>query len=343
MNGATPASGAARERVTALITACWTTQLVAEAVRLELPERLTAGPQTADALAAACQVDADALFRVLRALAALGLLRHLGERRFALDAAGALLRRDAADSLRGIALHWGDRQWRSFGLLGKVVATGRPQVAEGFENLQKDAAQAAVFNRAMAEQSWRIGAAATRAFDFGAYHRVLDVGGGYGAVLAALLEANPRLCGASFDLPEVGAGATDYLRERGVADRAEFMGGSFFESVPAGFDCHVLKYIIHDWGDAESRRILASCARALAPGGVLVLLEQVVPDTIVADARVADVLRGDLIMLNIGGRERTAAEYRGLLAAAGLTLTRIIPTDTTFSVIEARLSAAAPG
>jgi SAM-dependent methyltransferase len=325
-----------RERLTSLITGCWTTQVIHEAVRLNLPDRLAAGPESADALAAACHVDAEALNRLMRALASLGLLEHLGERRFGLTPEGATLRRDAPDSLRGIAMHWGDRQWRSFGLLGEAIATGKPQVAEGFENLQRDPQAAAVFNRAMAEQSYRIGVAAARAYDFTPFRRVLDVGGGYGAVLAAVLKAYPALRGASFDLVDVEPGARAYLREQGVADRADYLGGSFFEAVPTGFDCLVLKYIIHDWGDAESKAILAQCARAVSPGGVVLLLEQVVPERITADPKVATVLRGDLIMLNIGGKERTEAQYRALLADAGLSLTRILPTDTSFSVIEAR-------
>ena len=334
-------AGSVRERVTELITACWTTQVIHEAVRLNLPDRMAAGPASSDDLAALLKVDADALYRLMRALASLGLLLHLGGHVFELTADGAALRSDAQDSLRGVALHWGDRQWKSFGLLGKAVATGKPQVAEGFENLQKDAGQAAVFNRAMAEQSYRSGAAAARAYDFSPFKRVLDVGGGYGAVLAALLKANPTLRGGSFDLPEVEIGARGYLKEQGIADRAEYLGGSFFEGVPAGFDCHVLKFIVHDWGDEESKKILAHCARSVAPGGVVLLLEQVVPERIVPDARVAGILRGDLIMLNIGGRERTEAEYRSLLAASGLELTRILPTSTPFSVIEARPAAAA--
>jgi SAM-dependent methyltransferase len=339
MGKADAPEGASRERVNALITACWTTQVIAEAVRLGLPERLSAGAADSAALAAATGSNADALNRLLCALASIGLVHHHGGSMFSLAADGRHLLADAPDSLRGVALHWGDRQWRSFGLLGAAVADGKPHVAEGFENLQKDPLQADVFNRAMAEQSLRIGRAAAAAYDFSACHHVLDVGGGYGAVLAALLEAHPHLDGASFDLPEVESGATRYLGEHALGGRARYIGGSFFDAVPTGFDCLVLKFIIHDWGDDESRRILANCARSLEPGGVLLLLEQVVPELITPDPTTAAVLRGDLIMLNIGGRERTRARYASLLAEAGLRLTRIVPTGTTFSVIEARPAA----
>jgi SAM-dependent methyltransferase len=325
-----------RERVNGLITACWTTQVIAEAVRLGLPDRLVSGPAASDVLAVETGMNADALHRLLCAMASIGLVTHHGGLSFSLTPDGAMLCRDAPDSLRGVALHWGDRQWRSFGLLGAAVADGKAHVAEGFENLQKDPVQSDVFNRAMAEQSLRIGRAAAQVYDFGAVKRVLDVGGGYGAVLAALLSAYPHLEGASFDLPEVEPGARRYLAEHALGTRADYVGGSFFESVPAGFDCHVLKFIIHDWGDEESRRILSNCSRSLAPGGVVLLLEQVVPDVITADPRTAAVLRGDLIMLNIGGRERTRTQYEALLRESGLALVRIVPTATTFSVIEAR-------
>ena len=330
--------GDARLRVNEMITGCWRTQVIHEAVRLGLPERLAAGQGGSVELAAALQVDADALYRLLRALSVLGLAQHTGDHQFALTPDGAVLCADHPESLRGVALHWGDRQWKSFSLLGRAIDTGRSQMqagSEGFALLQRDPAQAEVFNRAMAEQSLRIAQAAVRAYDFGRFANILDVGGGLGAVLSVLLQAAPQAQGASFDLPDVGPGAQDYLRQAGLSERAAFIGGSFFEAVPQGFDCHVLKYIVHDWDDGHSRRLLAQCARALQPGGVVLLIEQVLPERVTPDPAVAGMVRGDLIMLNIGGRERTESEYRRLLAEAGLTLTRIVPTDTPFSVIEA--------
>lgn len=328
----------ARARLTEMITGCWRTQVICEAVRLGLPERLAAGQGSSAALAADLKVDADGLYRLLRGLAALGLVQHCDDHQFALTADGAVLCADHPESLRGVALHWGDRQWKSFGLLGRAIESGRSQVqtgSEGFTLLQRDPAQAEVFNRAMAEQSLRVARAAVAAYDFGRFANLLDVGGGLGAVLSVLLQAAPQARGASFDLPDVGPGAEAYLQQAGLAERAGFIGGSFFEVVPPGFDCHVLKYIVHDWDDEHAVQLLAQCARALAPGGVVLLLEQVLPERITPDPAVAGMVRGDLIMLNIGGRERTAGEYRNLLAQAGLTLTRIVPTETAFSVIEA--------
>lgn len=328
----------ARTRVNEMITGCWRTQVIHEAVRLGLPDLLAAGQGNSAQLAAQLKVDADALHRLLRGLAALGLAQHVGDHQFALTPDGAVLCTDHPESLHGVALHWGDRQWKSFGLLGRAIDTGRSQVqagSDGFAQLQRDPVQAEVFNRAMAEQSLRIARAAVRAYDFGRFANILDVGGGLGAVLSVLLQAAPQARGASFDLPDVGPGAQAYLQQAGLSDRAEFIGGSFFEAVPQGFDCHVLKYIVHDWDDEHSRQLLTQCAKALAPDGVVLLLEQVLPERITPDPAVAGMVRGDLIMLNIGGRERTEGEYRQLLAQAGLALTRIVPTDTPFSVIEA--------
>jgi SAM-dependent methyltransferase len=329
----------ARERVNEMITGCWRTQVIHEAVKLGLPEHMAAGQGHSDALAVSLGVDADGLYRLLRGMAALGLASHVADHQFELTEEGATLCASHPESLRGVALHWGDRQWKSFGLLGKAIQTGRSQMqagSEGFVDLQRDAAQAEVFNRAMAEQSLRIGQAAARAYDFSHFDAVLDVGGGFGAVLVALLQSVPRLRGDSFDLPAVAAGAAAYLAQSGLGDRAGFVGGSFFEQVPRGYDCHVLKYIVHDWDDAHSIALLSRCAQALAPGGVVLLLEQVLPELVTADPGVAGMVRGDLIMLNIGGKERTAAQYQVLLAQAGLQLTRIVPTDTVFSLIEAK-------
>ena len=329
----------ARERVNEMITGCWRTQVIHEVVKLGLPEHLAAGQGNSDALAVSLGVDADGLYRLLRGMAALGLASHVADHQFELTDEGATLCASHPESLRGVALHWGDRQWKSFGLLGKAIQTGRSQMqagSAGFVDLQRDAAQAEVFNRAMAEQSLRIGEAAARAYDFSHFDAVLDVGGGFGAVLVAVLKSVPRLRGDSFDLPAVADSAAAYLRKSGVGDRAGFVAGSFFEQVPRGYDCHVLKYIVHDWDDAHSITLLSRCAQALAPGGVVLLLEQVLPELVTADPGVAGMVRGDLIMLNIGGKERTAAQYRVLLAQAGLQLTRIVPTDTVFSLIEAK-------
>jgi SAM-dependent methyltransferase len=173
-------------------------------------------------------------------------------------------------------------------------------------------------------------------YDFGRFGRVLDLGGGYGGVLAELLRAHPAQTGAVFDLAYLEAGARAYLERAGAAGRAAFLGGSFFEAVPGGFELILMKFIIHDWGDEEAHAILAQARASADPGATLVLLEQVVPETIAATPEHQAVIRGDLTMMGMGGKERTAAEYGALLVGAGWRLEQIIPSGAAFSVIEAR-------
>jgi hypothetical protein len=193
-----------------------------------------------------------------------------------------------------------------------------------------------MFNRAMAEQSLGIGREIARAYDFSRFRSVMDVGGGYGAVLRALLEYYPALRGSVMDLPVIEDRALNYLKNAGVGDRADYRGGNFFESVPSGTDAYVLKYIIHDWNDAKATQILRHCAAAAGHDGLVLLIEQIVPERITeTDQR---VVRGDLIMMTVGGKERTETGYRELCAAAGLKVTRVVPTASGFSVIETRFS-----
>jgi hypothetical protein len=201
--------------------------------------------------------------------------------------------------------------------------------------MQADPAAADVFNRAMAEGSLRVGRALAKAYDFSGFSRLMDVGGGYGALLVGPIEANPGLAGHVYDLPALAGPAKAWLSEQGVGERVGYLGGSFFESVPPGADCILLKFILHDWNDARCRTILRHCRDALN-GGTLLIIERIVPETVSpADT---DVIRGDLVMLGVGGMERTETQYRALLADAGLELTRIVPIDGNFSAIEARVS-----
>ena len=173
-------------------------------------------------------------------------------------------------------------------------------------------------------------------YDFGRFQRVLDLGGGYGGVLAELLRTHPAQTGAVFDLDFLEGGASAYLAHAGAAARARFIGGSFFEAVPGGFDLILMKFIIHDWGDEESHAVLAKARESADAGATLVLLEQVVPETISATAEHQAAIRSDLTMMGMGGKERTASEYEALLAGSGWSLTAITPSGAAFSVIEAR-------
>jgi hypothetical protein len=322
-------------RLVELFTACWRTKAIYEAVRLGLIDGLAGGARTAKDLAAARSLDADATHRLLRALATLGVCRQTDVDTFELAALGAPLRVDAQPSLRGMALHWGDRLWDSLASIGGTLETGKPGMStspDDFAAFQADPHEAEIFNRAMAEKSERIGAAVAQSHDFGRFATIMDVGGGYGAVLSQILKFYPELRGWSFDMPPVETKALEYLAAQGVADRAGFLGGSFFDSVPGGMDCLILKYILHDWNDAHCRTLLRACRRALEPGGTVLVVEQIVPEIVGPEAQ--DIVRGDLIMLSVGGKERTEREYRAMLDGADLPIRSIVAVGDGFSIME---------
>ncbi|HEY1124018.1 MAG TPA: methyltransferase [Sphingobium sp.] len=319
-----------------MITGCWKTQVIGQGVAFGLFDGLAGGPQTASALAGAASINAGGAMRLLRALAVLGLVEHLPGDRFALTPTGALLCRDVPDSLNGMAGHWGERIWDGFGRLGTSVRTGEASIPSGPEHfavMQADPAAADIFNRAMAEGSLRVGRALASVYDFSGFSRLMDVGGGYGALLVGPLEANPALAGQVYDLPALAEPARTWLGEQGIGDRVDYLGGSFFETVPPGADCILVKFILHDWNDARCETILNHC-RAAADGGTILIIERIVPETVSpADT---DVVRGDLVMLGVGGKERTEAEYHALLGQAGLRISRIVNIDGNFSAIEAQ-------
>ena len=338
-SGAEAPGGNPRNRVRDLITGAWATQVIHHGVKFEVFDALARGPVSSKDIAAATGADPDGMFRLLRGIAALGLARHVESDVFAATSEGRLLCRDAPASLRGIALHWGERIWKSFETLNVSVVSGKASVASGaddFVTMQSDQARSAVFNRAMAEQSLDIGREVAQAYDFSGCKSVMDVGGGLGAVLRALLEHYPDLRGSVMDLPMIAEQSLAYLHEAGVGARAQYHGGNFFSAVPAGADAYVLKYIVHDWNDENAIKILENCRHAAGAAGRVLLIEQIVPETVGAGAADQAVIRGDLIMMTVGGKERTAREYDMVCSAAGLRIAGIHATPSGFSIIDAR-------
>jgi hypothetical protein len=202
--------------------------------------------------------------------------------------------------------------------------------------MAQDPEQMAMFHQSMADQTGPVAAAVIEAYDFSRFGRITDVGGSLGALVAAILKANLGLRGEVYDLPALAAGAGAYLAAAGVADRARFVGGSFFDEVPPGADAYLMKMIIHDWEDAQAAVILRNCAKALGPDGRLLVMEHVAPE-LASDAPSDFVtIRGDILMLTAaGGRERTLAEFESLFAGASLKLQRVVPTASGFAILEA--------
>jgi hypothetical protein len=275
----------------------------------------------------------------MRALASLGLLEQLDEDRFALTPAGRLLCAGEEGSVRGMALHWGERLWGALSQLDQSIETGKAWSVsglEGFQHMARDPVQLAMFHQSMADQTAPAARALLQTYDVSRYRTLMDVGGSYGALLAAILAARPELSGVVFDLPDLAAASGSYLEIAGVSDRARFVGGNFFESVPSGCDGYMLKMIIHDWPDEEAVAILANCRKAAGAKGRVLVMERIAPELASTDADAQVPIRQDIIMLTAaGGLERTEAQYRTLFARAGLKLDAIVPTSSGFSVLEA--------
>ncbi|WP_114953903.1 methyltransferase [Sphingosinicella terrae] len=325
----------ATSRLIESITGAWRTRAIYEGVRSGLIDRLDSQPRTAAALAGPLDLDADTARRVLRALAVLGLCDQVAADGFVATELGGRLRAGVPGSLRGMAMLWGDRIWSSLETIGETLRTGTPGWGNGdFGALHADPAESDIFSRAMAEQSEAIARAAAESVDFSGHRRVMDVGGGYGAVLIEVLRAHPGLTGLVYDLGSIAEGARRYLVEAGVGDRADFLGGDFFIDVPGGADCLLLKYVLHDWSDEDSLRILANCRAALEPGSALVVLERIMPERVTA----ADepVVRTDLVMMPISGRERRLDEIHVLLRASGFEPDEARPLTDGCWAIESR-------
>jgi hypothetical protein len=321
------------------LTAGWGSQAISTAARLGLPDALASGPQTADALAERLQVDPAALQRLLRALTGLDLIREHEGNRFALTARGRLLVRTEPGSLHAIAAIVGGPWYGAFGALDQAVRSGRPV----FENLHGEPFFSyarshrefgALFDASMRAVSSLTDPLIAAAYDFSRFRRLLDVGGGTGAQLHAILRRHASLQGVLLELQPTVERARVLLPDD-LKTRIELRPGSFFDALPEGADLCLLKTVLHDWDDRAAREILARCRAALPHPGRLLLVEHVLDER--GSARFAPLL--DLLMLSsLGGRERTRAEFEQLLADTGFTLLRVIPTLAPLCILEARTS-----
>lgn len=314
------------------------TQALYVAARLEVADLLAAKPQNVSELAAATKTHERSLYRLLRSLASVGVFEEIEPKVFANTPYSEPLRKDASNSMRNGAIFMGEEwHWRVWGDMLHSVQTGKPawghiHGAEVFDYFAKNLRQAEIFNNAMTDMSVVTAPVVVEAYDFSGIKTLTDIAGGHGYLLAQVLKANPNMKGILFDVPPVIAGAKELLEEEGVAERVEKVSGDFFSSVPKNADTYMMKHIIHDWDDERATKILQNIQQAMNPDGKVLIVEVVVPEG--NEPHYSKVL--DLEMLvSPGGVERTAAEYRELLAAAGLRLTRIVPTKSPFSVIEA--------
>jgi hypothetical protein len=323
-----------------MITQYFSSRALYAATVLDVAGVLAGGPRPVEEIATQVDAHAPSLYRVLRVLAASGIFQEDAAARFCNTPLSELLRSDAAGSLRDLVLLFGDEtSWRSWEGIVHAVRTGEAPFENiygerFFDYLQGHPETAAMFDRAMASSSSTTNAAVVEACDFSGLGTLVDVAGGTGAALCSILHAVRGLRGIVFDLPHVAERARAFIAAQGLADRCEFAGGNFFESVPSGADAYFMKHILHDWGNAECAGILAACHRAMHAGARLLICERIVPPgNAPSPAKLIDL---HMMMTNHGGRERTERQYRELLASARFTLERVIPTGTPWSVIEAK-------
>jgi hypothetical protein len=313
------------------------TQMVYVAAKLKIADQLAGGPKTAADLAKTTESHEDSLYRLLRALAGYGVFAEEEGRRFRLTPAAEFLRSGVPGSLRAAVEARGeDWTWRAWGALLQSVRTGQTgfDLVYGkntFDWFAENPQAARLFDDMQADLTARTAAAVTTAYDFSTARTIVDVGGGNGTLLAAILGRHAAPRGVLFDLPHVVKAAAPALAAK-LGDRCTVAGGDFFKSVPDGGDVYIMKFILHDWNDVRARAILATCHRAMKPGTALLVIEELVCGPNVAcDAKV-----GDLNMLaRLGGRNRTEREYRDLLTAAGFTTRRVLPVSGDLAILEA--------
>jgi hypothetical protein len=313
-----------------LITGHRVAQALSVVARLGIADLLADGPRTSDDLARTTGTNADALYRLLRALARQGVFDEQADRNFALTPAGNALRADVPASRRAQAIFAGSGYvWAAWAELMHSVETGENAFAfvhgqSAWEYRAEHPEDSAVFDAWMTAQTRAADAAIVGGYDFGRFTHVVDVGGGQGALLEAILAANPHLQGTLFDQQHVVADAP-------VLERARTLSGSFFESVPRGGDAYVLKSIVHDWPDDEAVRILRTVAAALDGDARVLLVERDLGDA-------ASAWMDLQMLVMLGGRERAPEEYAALFTAAGLEPVAVTPAGAGFCVFEARLA-----
>ena len=323
------------EALSRMIVGSWVTQAIYVAAETGIADLLAAGPKPAEELARTIGVHGESLYRVLRALATLDLFREDEEGRFSLTPLGMLLASDAPGSKRSLARMAGAELYRSWGDLLSSVGTGAAAFDKAFGKpffryMGANPDRWKIFDDAMTGIHDAETIPVLDAYDFAPFRTIVDVGGGSGLALAAILRRHPDARGVLFDLPTVAERARETTAVWGVSDRMEFAGGDFFDSVPRNGDAYLLRHVLHDWQDGEAVAILRNCRDAMRPGGRVLVVETVIPS---GNAPCFGKWL-DLMMLVVGGRERTREQYEGLFSAAGLVPSRIVPTAHEVSVIE---------
>lgn len=328
----------AGQQIAQMLTGYWISQSLYVAAKLELADRIADGPKSPEELAASVGADARSLYRLLRALASVGVFSEDAQGRFDQTPASEVLRRDVPGSKWAIAVMFGEEHYQAWGKLLDCIRTGQTgfEMIYGqpiFPYLAENPEPARVFDAAMTSIHGHETDAILDAYDLSGVGTLADIGGGNGTMILGALHRHPSLKGLLFDLPGVVDRARSAIEAAGLTARCESIGGNFFQSIPPGVDAYLLRHIIHDWDDDQATLILRNIREVMRNDSRVLIVETIVPRG--NDPAFVKLLDLNMLVLP-GGLERTEDQYRNLLASAGLTLNRIVPTSGGVDVIEGR-------
>jgi O-methyltransferase domain len=328
----------ATQEVQDLMTGRWVADMIGVAAELELADVINSGAKTAEEIAKAKGLHPISLYRLLRGLASYGIFAEQEDGTFAQTPRSDALRKDVSYSAWGMAQlttrPWSVRAWME---LKHSIRTGTPafEHVKGmqlFEYFNKHPYELELFAEAMRSFSAATGTAVAETYDFSGIHTLADIGGSQGLILSLVLQKYPNMRGILFDLPAVVKGAPSFIKSYGVESRIDVMGGDFFQSIPNGADAYLLKHILHDWSDEYCLRILKNIYAVTKPGTKLLVVDAVIGAR--NEHEFAKILDIQMLAL-LNGKERTQAEWKELLNAAGFQLTRVVPTPSFAQVVEA--------
>lgn len=321
-----------------LITGFWISRAICVFAQLGLADQIKDGAPSAVELAAITNTHAPSLQRLLRALATIGVLNEIGEGNFGLTPLSKTLRTDVPGSLCSTAaLELGGENYAAWGDLFHSIKTGEVAFDHVFgmnlwESLERNPEDARIFNDSMSRATAETNEAILASYDFSAVKRIVEVGGGHGALIISILTEYPEMNGILFDRPSVIEGAISRIDDAGFTDRCEAVAGDFFIGLPSGADAYILKWIIHDWNDERAHTILKNCRNAIRNDGKLILVETVIPPG--NEPHFGKFLDLNMMVMT-GGLERTEEEFRRLLDASSFRLVRVVPTNSPISIVEA--------
>lgn len=320
-----------------MVTSSWVSRSIYAAAKLGIADLLKDGPKSCDELASVVAVKPRPLYRLLRALASVGVFAEQEQGYFTLTPLAACLVSDIPGSIRALAIMVGEEHDKVWENILYTLQTGDSAFEHMygmplFQYYAQNPEPAKIFDQAMTNQSSVEIAETMAAYDFSAIHKLVDIGGGHGSLITSILKANPTMQGILFDLPSVIARAKDVVEAEGILQRCSLVGGDFLESVPSGGDAYMLKHVLHNWDDERAIAILKNCHRAMADPGKLLVVEQVIPPGNEPFwGKFVDLM---MMLMFPGACERTETEYRALFEASGFHLTKIFPTRLNIRVME---------